>query len=70
VNETTRKQLRTAKREYVEDQKANVCKWVFKKDYRGEDMITMEFQNVISKLGSSCGTLRETTLLPWPITSR
>lgn len=50
MNETTRKQLRTAKREYVEDQKANVCKWVFKKDYRGEDMITMEFQNVISKL--------------------
>lgn len=50
VNEDTRKVLRQAKKEYIEDTKANVCKWIFKNDHRGEPMITMEFKNVISKL--------------------
>ena len=50
INESTRNVLRQAKKEYVEDSKANVCKWIFKNDHRGEPMITMEFKNVISKL--------------------
>jgi len=50
VNEQTRNMLKTAKKEYVEDTKSNICKWNFKNDHRGELMITMDFKNIISKL--------------------